>query len=212
MPKKPQCSPHRCKPINYGSKVQLTLEADTSKPLDAAGTRRVQKVFGALLWIGRAVNNKLLVALSAIGSQQASAIEATNKAIHQLLDYYATYPDDGILYRASDMVLARQANAGFNNETKARSRAGAHIFLSENESIPRWNGPVLTIGQIMKYTVTSAAEAEMIALFLAAKEMVPLRNTQTEMGWTQPPTPLQSDKSKVVRMTNCTLIPRKSTS
>ena len=36
MPKKPQRSPHRCKPINYGSKVQLTPEADTSKPLDAA--------------------------------------------------------------------------------------------------------------------------------------------------------------------------------
>ena len=52
------------------------------------------------------MNNKLLVALSAIGSQQASATEATNEAIHQLLDYCATYPDDGILYRSSDMVLA----------------------------------------------------------------------------------------------------------
>ena len=212
MPKKPQRSPHRCKPINYGSKVQLTPEADTSKPLDSVGIRRVQKIVGALLWIGRAVNNKLLVALSAIGSQQASATEATNKAIHQLLDYCATYPDDGILYRASNMVLAGHDDAGFNNETKARSRAGAHIFLSENESIPRWNGPVLTIAQIRKYVVSSAAEAEMTALFLTAKEMVPLQNTLTEMGWTQPPTPLQSDNSTAVGMTNCTLIPRKSKS
>ena len=53
---------------------------------------------GALLWIIRDVNNKLLVALSAIGYQQVSAIEDTNKAIHQLLDYCATYPDDGITY------------------------------------------------------------------------------------------------------------------
>ena len=210
MPKKPQRSPHRCKPINYGSKVQLTPEADTSKPLDSVGIRRVQKIVGALLWIGRAVNNKLLVALSAIGSQQASATEATNKAIHQLLDYCATYPDDGILYRASNMVLAGHDDAGFNNEIKARSRAGAHIFLSENESIPRWNGPVLTITQIRKYVVSSAAEAEMTALFLTAKEMVPLQNTLTEMGWTQPPTPLQSDNSTAMGMTNCSSIPHNS--
>ena len=74
---------------------------------------------GALLWIGHAVNNKLLVALSAISSQQASAIEDTNKANHQLLDYCATYPDDGILYRSSNMILAGHSDAGFNNETRA---------------------------------------------------------------------------------------------
>ena len=129
---------------------------------------------GGLLWVGRAVNNKLLVALSAIGSQQASATESTNDTIHQLLDYCATYPDDGILYRSSDMILAAHSDASFANETRSRSRAGAHIFLSENDSIPRWNGPLLTIAQIMKYVVSSAAEAEMTALFLTAKEMVPL--------------------------------------
>ena len=81
------------------------------------------------------------------------------------------------------MVLAGHSDAGFNNETKTRSRAGAHIFLTEHESIPRWNGPVLTIAQIMKYVVSSAAEAEMTALFLTPKEMVPLRHTLNEMRW-----------------------------
>ena len=107
------------------------------------------------------MNNKLLVDLSAIGSQQASATEDTNKAIHQLLDYCPTYPDNDILYRSSDMILAGHSDAGFNNETRARSRAGAHIFLSEKKSIPRWNGPLLTIAQITKYAVSSAAESEM---------------------------------------------------
>ena len=130
MPSKPQLSPHKCREVKYGSKTQLAPEEDTSKPLNDAGIRWVQKIVGALLWIGRAVNNKLLVALSAIGSQQASAIEDTNKAIHQLLDYCATYLDDGILYRSSDMILAGHSGDGFNNETRARSRAGAHIFFS----------------------------------------------------------------------------------
>ena len=72
-PKRRQLSPHKCKEIQYGSKVQQAHGEDTSPPLDAEGVKRVQKIVGALLWIGRAVNNKLLVALSAIGSQQASA-------------------------------------------------------------------------------------------------------------------------------------------
>ena len=162
----------------------------------------------ALLWIGRAVNNKLLVALSIIGYQQASATEDTNKDIHQILDYCATYPDDGILYRSSDMILAGHSDAGFNNETIARSRSGAHIFLSENESIHLWNGPIITISQIMKYVVSSAAEAEITALFLTAKEMVPLCHTLTEMGWKQPPSLLQSENYTAVGMTNCTLCPQ----
>ena len=57
------------------------------------------------------------------------------------------------------MILAGHSDAGFNNETIAQSRSGAHIFLSENESIPRWNGPILTISQVMKYFLFSAAEA-----------------------------------------------------
>ena len=64
----------------------------------------------------------------------------------------------------------------------------------------------------MKYVVSSSAEAEMTALFLMAKEMVSLRHTLTEMVWKQPPSPLQSDNSTAVGMTNCTLIPRKSKS
>ena len=64
----------------------------------------------------------------------------------------------------------------------------------------------------MKYAVSSAAEAEMTALFLMAKEMAPLCHTLTKMGRKQPPSPLQSDNSTAVGMTNCTLIPCKSKS
>ena len=110
------------------------------------------------------------------------------------------------------MTLAAHSDAGFANETKSRSRAGAHIFLSENDSIPRWNGTILTIAQIMRYVVSSAAEAETTALFLTAKEMVPLQNNLTEMGWKQTPSPPQSDNSTTVGMTNSTLIQKQSRS
>ena len=50
---------------------------DTSSPLKDKVIKRVQGIVGALLYVGRAVNNKLLVALSAIGAQQAAATEET---------------------------------------------------------------------------------------------------------------------------------------
>ena len=138
---------------------------------------------GDLLYVGRAVKNKLLVELSAIGAQQAVETEDTAAAIEKLLDYVATYPNDGILFRKSDMIFAAHADAGILNESRSRSRAGAHIFLSENEPKPKLNGPILTIAQIIKTVMVSAAEAEMGALFLTAKKMIPLCHTLIEMGW-----------------------------
>ena len=96
---------------------------------------------------------------SKIGDQQAKATYDTAAATGKLLDYVATYPNDGILFRNSDMILAVHEDAGFLNESRARSRAGAHIFLSENEPKPKINGPILTIAKIIKTVMTSAAEA-----------------------------------------------------
>ena len=131
-------------------------------------------------------------------------------AVNHLLDHCATYPDDCITCRASIMVLVTHSDAGLHTESRSRSRADAHIFLSENASIPMWNGPLLTIVQITKYVVSSAAEAETTSLFLTAKEMVPLRNTLEEMGWKLPPSPLQSEKSTTGGMTNATRTPSRS--
>ena len=63
--------------------------------------------------MGRAINNKLLVALSAIGAQIAAATEDRATSIKQLLDYVATYPNDVNLFRESDMILAGHVDSGF---------------------------------------------------------------------------------------------------
>ena len=105
-------------------------------PLDSQGKKRVQGIVGALLYYARAVDNKLLVVLVDIVSHQASATQRTNEAIDQILDYCATYPADRILYCSSNMVLCAHSDAGFQNESKGRSRDGEHIFLSENNAMP----------------------------------------------------------------------------
>ena len=87
----------------------------------------------------------------------SSSTEDTSDNIIQILNYVDTYPNAGIVYFKSNMVLAAHSDAGFHNETKGHRRAGAHIFLSENELEPRWNGPVLTIAKNIKFVMNSAA-------------------------------------------------------
>jgi hypothetical protein len=128
------------------------------------------------------VDNKLLVALSAIAARQSCATVATEQAVHLLLDYVATYPSDGIIYRSSTMILCAHANAGFLNETNSRSRAGAHIYLSENDPFPCFNRTVLSIAQIIKFVMASAAKAELVALFGTAWEMIPHRQTLIDIN------------------------------
>ena len=51
------------------------------------------------------------------------------------------------------------------------------------------------VAQIIKAVMPSAAEAELEALFINAKEAVHIRNILEEMGHPQPPTPIQTDNS-----------------
>jgi hypothetical protein len=209
QPKKPVLSPYKATPISYGAKVQYSEDEDSTPPLNDAGIKRVQGIVGALLYYARAVDNKLLHALSEIGTQQAAATEATNDRVNHLLDYCSTYPNDGILYRASNMILAAHSDAAYLNVGKARSRSGAHIMLSEDIPVPTFNGPVLTISQIIKFVASSAAEAELAGLYICAKEMVPLRNSLIEMGWPQPKSPIQTDNTTALGVANKTIITKK---
>jgi hypothetical protein len=205
-PSKHCLSPYKCIPISYGAKAQLTPKADASERLDEHRKCRIQEIVGSLLYYARAIDNKLLVALSAIAARQSYATVATEQAVHLLLDYVATYPADGIVYRSSDMILCAHTDAGFLNKTNSRSRAGAHIFLSENNPFPRFNRAILSIAQIIKYVMASAAESELAALFVTAREMIPHWQTLITMGWPQPKSPIQTNNSIAAGVTNKTIV------
>ena len=56
-------------------------EEDTSYKINNEGIKCVQGIVGALLYYARSFHTILLVGLSAIGAQQASATEKTAAAI-----------------------------------------------------------------------------------------------------------------------------------
>ena len=110
------------------------------------------------------------------------------------------------------MILASQSDAAYLNITKACSRASAHIMLSEDVPVPTYNGPIITIDQIIRNIMSSAAEAKLAGLFIFAKEMTPLRQALNEMVWPHPKPPIQCDNSTSVGGANQAIIPQKTKS
>jgi hypothetical protein len=108
------------------------------------------------------------------------------------------------------MVLCAHLDAGLLNETTSHSRARAHIFLSENKPFLRFNGAVLSIAQIIKFVMASAAGSELAALFVTAREMIPHRQSFISMGWPQPKSPIQTDNSTTAGFINKTIVPRRA--
>ena len=79
-------------------------------------------------------------------------------------------------------------------------------MLSEDDPVPGINSPVLTIAQIIKFLMSSAAEAELAGLFIYDKDMVPMRQSLTKMGWPQPKSPVQTDNSTAAGLVNKTIV------
>ena len=210
MPKRPQHQPHKHIAPNYGAKVQYAPDEDETRPLEKEEKTFVQQVVGVFLYYGRAVDSTMLVALSAIASDQAAPTEATLNKTKQFLDYAATHPDAVLTYNKSDMVLAVHSDASYLSEPRARSRAGGHFFMSSDTVSPPNNGAVLTVSQIIKAVMSSAAEAELGALYINAREAVPARKTLEEMGHKQPRTPMQTDNSTALGVVTNNIQPKRT--
>ena len=164
VPKKPCHSPHANKLPTHGAKIQCADAPDESPELNEVESRKIQAIIRSLLCYSRAAHNNLLVALNAITMKTHSPTTFTLQEVHHQLNYVATHPDNGTLFRASKMQLSAHSDARFLNEAKARSRASAHVHLSENVPIPAFNGAVLTIAQTIKFVMSSAVEAELASM------------------------------------------------
>ena len=102
------------------------------------------------------------------------------------------------------MILHVHSDASYLSEPKARSRAGGHFYLS-NSTTPFPNGPIHTISSIMRNVMSSAAEAEIGAIFINCQDSEPIRNALLELGHAQPPTPVQTDNSTANGFLNKTI-------
>lgn len=144
----------------------------------------------------------MLTPLSSLAPQQTNPTTETMKKVKQFLDYATTQEPAILTYGKSDMVLAIHSNTSYLNEEKARSPAGRHHFLSEDVTHPPNNGAIHNVVEIIKAVMSSAAEAELSALYINARKGIEERQILTEMGHPQLPTPIQIDNSMAESIVN----------
>jgi hypothetical protein len=201
-PNYPQHTPSRYVTPVYGAKTQYVTKDETPS-LTSKQFLTIQKVTGSVLYYARAVDPTVLMPLNDIAMEQTKATEKTQAATNQLLDYLATHPDVTIRYHASDMILHIHSDASYLSVSNARSRLGGLFFLG-NKSPEQdiLNGSILIVASVIKNVVASSAESEVGACFHNAQSGAPLRATLTELGHTQPPTPLRTDNSTAFSILN----------
>jgi hypothetical protein len=210
-PSTPQNSPYPHTKPQYGAKVQYATDADATLVLGKEEKKFIQQVTGTLLYYARAVDSTLLTPLSTIASQQAAPMEATMEKVRQILDDVASQEEAVLTFNTSKMVLAVHSDAGYLNEPNTQSRAGGHFYLSSDDTFPPNNEAILNVTQIIKHMMSSAAEAELGALFINAKEAIYIRRSMLqEMGHDQPRTPIQTDNLTAEGVINNKIQPKRT--
>jgi hypothetical protein len=125
-----------------------------------------------------------------------------------LLDYAVTQPDAILTYKKSDMILAIHSDASYLSKAEERSRVGGHFFCSSDAEDPPNNGAILNISKILKTVMSSAAKAELGALYINARKAIPMHQLLKEMGHKQPKTPIQTNNSTAFGVVNNNIQPQ----
>jgi hypothetical protein len=220
-PQHQQHSPHPYTQPEFGTKVQFAPLPDNSKILPKKDITKIQEILGTLLYYARAVDSTLLVAISALSSEQTKSTEATMQKITHLLNYCATHPEATVRFHRSDMILHVESDASYLSESKARSRAAGYFYLScapnhpskassPADAAPPINGAITVLCNIMREVLSSASEAELAALYYNARESVSIRHALEEMGHPQPATAIVTDNSTAAGIINDTVRQRRS--
>ena len=82
--------------------------------------------------------------------------------------------------------------------------------MSNNAEIPPNNGAILNIAHIIKNVMTSATEAELVALYIMAREAVYVQIILNKMGHKQPTTPIQTDNVMAEAVINAKITPKQT--
>ena len=147
----------------------------------------------------------MLHVLNDLATRVKDRTQKTVEALYHFLDYCATHPEAVVLYQASDMILHNHSDAAYLVATGARSRAAGYTYLGNDMNNKQIiNGPISIVAKIIKGVMSSAAEAEIGALYMNARQLLPLRVTCEELGHPQPATPMQTDNNTASGIINGT--------
>jgi hypothetical protein len=105
------------------------------------------------------------------------------------------------------MILHIPSDASYLSENEAKSRAGGFFNMGNTTKNDKklTNGAILIVSKVLKHVMSSAAEAEIGAVFINAKEGAVLRTTLEELGHNHSPTPMETDNTTATGYSNGTI-------
>lgn len=198
-------------PPDYGAPAQ-TSTTDDAAALSSAEAKLLQEQVGRLLYYARSVDYTILPAVTHISSRQASPTVAVAAAMKRLLHYSARYPDNQLVFHACTMRLEIQSDVSYLSRPQSRSVAGGifNLALSPTSAVP--NSPCHAFSSIIPVVVSSVAEAEYAALFMAGRDGAALRTVLDSLGYPQPATTIFCDNACAVGIASDTVTPRRTKS
>jgi hypothetical protein len=191
----------------YGAKAQYVEDDNNSPAISAKNVTKLQQLTGTLLYYARAVDPTLIIPINVLASEQTKDTADTADKVIKLLNYCNTHQETKIRYHASDMILNIHSDASYLSERETKSRAGGGFYMGSNADTANklTNGEILIISTVLKHVMSSAAEAEIGAVFINAKEGTVLCTTLEEVGHPQPPTPFETDNTTATGYSNGTI-------
>jgi hypothetical protein len=105
------------------------------------------------------------------------------------------------------MILHIHSDAFYLSEKEAKRRGGGFFYMgiSTNTDKKLTNGTILIISKVLKHVMSSAAEAEIGAVFINAREGAVLRTTLEEVRHPHTPTPMETDNTTATGYSNGTI-------
>jgi hypothetical protein len=202
-PTRPEHSPHTWNPPIYGANTQFMSDPKPSPAISDKDGNTLQQLTGALIYYLSTVDPTLIMPINLLASEQSNATEVTAAKVIKLLNYCNTHPETKIRYHASDMILHIHSDASYLSENEANIRAGGFFYMGNTTQNDKklTNGAILIVSKVLKHVMSSAAEAEIGAVFINAKEGAVLRTTLEELGHKQPPTEMETDGVVQIKIT-----------
>jgi hypothetical protein len=99
------------------------------------------------------------------------------------------------------MMLHIHSDASYLSENEAKIRPGGFFYMGNDTNTDK-KGAISVISKVLKHVMSSAADAEIGAVFINAKEGAVLRTTLLELGHKQPPTPMETDNTTATGYSN----------
>ena len=197
-------SPSIYVPPSYGQSVQY-IHIDDSAVLSPADQLEMKELVGCVLYYARAIDCTMLPTVNHISSIQSTLTQQVQVMGQRLLAYGAAYPNNELVYRASDMILRVQSDYSHLSRTHSRGVVGGIGYLVSASNPTALNGALFTVSSVLDVVAASVAEGEYGSVFFIAKHAVGTRTVLAALGYPQPATAILTDNACAVGLANDTV-------